>query len=195
MTTTLVIRSAATGAASASNAMIDAYLAAHPDTAVVERDLDSSPVPHINSESLAGIGREAPEGDEFAETRALQDKLIGEVFDADVIVIGLPLYNFGMPSTLKAWFDYIARSGTTFQYTESGSEGLVKGKRAVLLHARGGKYEDEEGFPFAIPHTKALLNFMGITDIEVVTAEGIAFGPDVAEAALNEAKAKIEELG
>lgn len=195
MTSTLVIRSAATGAASATNALIDAYLAAHADTSVVERDLDASPVPHVNSESLAGIGRDAPEGDEFAETRKLQDELIGEVFDADVIVIGLPLYNFGMPSTLKAWFDYIARAGTTFQYMQSGPEGLVKGKRAVILHARGGKYEDESGFPFGLAHTKALLSFIGITDVEVVTAEGLAFGPEAAETAMAEAKAQIKTLG
>jgi FMN-dependent NADH-azoreductase len=195
MTSTLVIRSAATGPASASNALVEAYLAAHAETSVVERDLDASPVPHVNSESLAGIGRDAPEGDAFVETRALQDELIGEVFNADVIVIGLPLYNFGMPSTLKAWFDYIARAGTTFQYTQSGPEGLVKGKRAVILHARGGTYEDESGFPFALNHTKALLSFIGITDVEVVIAEGLAFGPETADTALAKAKAQINALG
>jgi len=114
MSKILVIRSAATGEASVSNALIDAYLAAHPEASVTERDLDTNPVPHVSSASLAGIGRQAPEGAEFAATRALQDALIAEVFDADVIVIGLPVYNFGMPSTLKAWFDYVARAGTTF---------------------------------------------------------------------------------
>lgn len=194
MTKFLVIRSAATGSASVSNKLIDAYIAARPDAVVVERDLDKSPVPHVHSASLAGIGRDAPEGDEFAETRALQDVLIAEVFDADVIVIGLPLYNFGMPSTLKAWFDYIARAGATFQYTEAGPEGLVKGKRAVIAHARAGKYDDDSGFPFALAHTKALLGFIGITDVEVVTAEGLAFGPDAAEAAISSATAEISAL-
>ena len=194
MTNILVIRSAATGAASVSNAVINAYLAAHQGAHVVERDLDQSPVPHITSASLAGIGRQAPEGADFAETRALQDTLIGEVFAADVIVIGLPLYNFGMPSTLKAWFDYIARAGTTFQYTATGPEGLVKGKRAVIAHARAGKYDDASGFPFAVPHTKALLAFMGVTDVDVVTAEGLAFGPDAAAAAVAEAGEAIAAL-
>jgi FMN-dependent NADH-azoreductase len=182
MSNILVIRSAATGAASVSNALINAYLAARPGATVVERDLDRNPVPHVTSASLAGIGREAPEGGQFAEARALQDTLIAEVFAADVIVLGLPLYNFGMPSTLKAWFDYVARAGTTFRYTAEGPEGLVKGKRAVIVHARAGKYDDANGFPFAVAHTKALLGFMGVTDVEVVTAEGFAFGPEDATA-------------
>lgn len=194
MTKFLVIRSAATGAASVSNALIDSYLAANPGAEIVERNLDSDPVPHVTSASLAGIGRQAPEGAEFAEARALQDALIGEVFDADVIVMGLPLYNFGMPSTLKAWFDYIARAGTTFQYTAEGPEGLVKGKKVVIAHARAGQYDDAAGFPFAVPHTKALLGFLGMTEVEVVTAQGMAFGPEAAEKAIAEAKTQIAAL-
>jgi FMN-dependent NADH-azoreductase len=111
-----------------------------------------------------------------------------------VLVIGLPLYNFGMPSTLKAWFDYVARAGTTFQYTANGPEGLVKGKKAVIAHARAGKYDDAAGFPFAVPHLKALLGFIGVTDVEVVTAEGMAFGPEAAEAAVKDASTAIAGL-
>ena len=194
MTKILVIRSAATGAASVSNALIDAYLAAHPEAQVVNRDLDADPVPHVTSASLAGIGRQAPEGAQFAAARALQDQLIGEVFAADVLLIGLPLYNFGMPSTLKAWFDYIARAGTTFQYTAEGPEGLVKGKRAILAQARAGQYDDAAGFPFGVAHVKSLLGFIGVTDVTVVTAEGLAFGPDAAAAAVAQAKAEIAAL-
>lgn len=194
MTKMLVIRSAATGEASVSNKLIDAYLAAHPAATVVERDLDRAPVPHVTSESLAGIGRAASEGAQFAEARALQDRLIAEVFDADVLVIGLPLYNFGMPSTLKSWFDYVARAGATFQYTAEGPEGLVKGKRAIIAHARAGKYDDASGFPFAVAHTRTLLGFIGVTDVEVITAEGLAFGPDAAMAAVSEATSRIVEL-
>lgn len=194
MSKILVIRSAATGEASVSNALIDAYLAAHPEASVTERDLDADPVPHVSSASLAGIGRQAPEGAEFAATRALQDALIAEVFDADVIVIGLPVYNFGMPSTLKAWFDYVARAGATFQYTAEGPEGLVKGKRAIIAQARAGKYDDASGFPYALPHTKGLLGFVGVTDVTVVTAEGMAFGPEAAATAIADAKAEIAAL-
>ena len=195
MTKILVIRSAATGDASVSNKLIDAYLAARPKAEVVTRDLDANPVPHVTQASLAGIGRAAPEGAQFAEARALQDQLIAEVFAADTLVIGLPLYNFGMPSTLKAWFDYIGRAGTTFQYTAEGPEGLVKGKKAVILHARAGKYDDATGFPFAVSHVKALLAFIGITDVEVITAEGLAFGHEAAAAAITDATTKIAALG
>ena len=194
MTQILVIRSAATGPDSISNALIDAYLAAHPHAVIVERNLDQDPVPHVTSASLAGIGRQAPEGPQFSAARGLQDQLIAEVFAADVLVIGLPLYNFGMPSTLKSWFDYVARAGTTFHYTPDGPQGLVAGKRAIIAHARAGKYDDASGFPFAIAHTKALLGFIGITAVEVVTAEGLAFGPDAATAALEEATAAIAAL-
>jgi FMN-dependent NADH-azoreductase len=194
MTKILVIRSAATGEASVSNKLIDAYLAANPTASVVERDLDRQPVPHVTSASLAGIGRAAPEGGQFAEARALQESLIAELFAADVLVLGLPLYNFGMPSTLKSWFDYVARAGTTFHYTAQGPEGLVTGKKAIIAQARAGAYDDASGFPFAVAHTTALLSFIGITDVEVVTAEGLAFGPDAAAAAVSEATAKIARL-
>jgi FMN-dependent NADH-azoreductase len=194
MTKILVIRSAATGEASVSNKLINAYLAAHPDASVVERDLDANPVPHITSASLAGIGRQAPEGTAFAETRKLQDEIIAEVFAADVLLIGLPLYNFGMPSTLKSWFDYVGRAGTTFQYSANGPEGLVLGKKAILAHARAGQYDDAAGFPFAIAHTKSLLSFIGVNDVEVVTAQGLAFGPEAAAAAVADATAAIATL-
>ncbi len=194
MTKILVLRTAATGEASVSNKLIDAYLAAHPDATVVERDLDKNPVPHVTSASLAGIGRQAPEGADFAATRALQDELIAEVFDADLLLIGLPLYNFGMPSTLKSWFDYLARAGTTFQYTANGPEGLVKNTRAILAQARAGKYDDTAGFPFAVAHTKALLGFVGVTDVTVITAEGLAFGPEAAAAAVADATAAMAAL-
>ncbi|WDF71890.1 FMN-dependent NADH-azoreductase [Novosphingobium sp. KACC 22771] len=194
MANVLVIRSAATGEASVSNKLINAYLAAHPEATVVERDLDANPVPHVDSASLAGIGRQAPEGDDFAAARSLQDAIIAEVFAADVLLIGLPVYNFGMPSTLKAWFDYVARAGTTFQYTEKGPEGLVKGKKAILAQARAGKYDDASGFPFAVPHAKSLLGFVGVDDVTVVTAEGMAFGPEAAEEAISGAVAQISAL-
>jgi FMN-dependent NADH-azoreductase len=194
MTKILVIRTAATGEASVSNKLIDAYLAAHPGAHVVERDLDANPVPHVTSASLAGIGRAAPEGAGFAQARALQDALIAEVFAADVLLIGLPLYNFGIPSTLKSWFDYVARAGTTFQYSANGPEGLVKDTKAILAQARAGKYDDAAGFPFAVAHAKSLLGFIGVTDVEVVTAEGLAFGPEAAAAAVADATAQIAAL-
>jgi FMN-dependent NADH-azoreductase len=195
MSNILVIRSSATGAASVSNTLIDAYLAAVPQGAkVVDRNLDTHPVPHVTHQSLAGIGRQAPEGGAFAEARALQEELIAEVLAADIIVIGLPLYNFGMPSTLKAWFDYVLRAGTTFQYTAEGPEGLVKGKKVIVAHARAGKYDDASGFPFGLSHLKGMLGFAGMTDVTAVIAEGLAFGPEAAAEAITTAKAEIVKL-
>ena len=194
MTKILVIRSSAMGEASVSNKLIDAYLAATKGAEIVERDLDKNPVPHVTSAEIGGIGRSPVEGARFAEARALQDALIAEVFAADIIVFGLPLYNFGIPSTLKSWFDYVARAGTTFQYTAQGPEGLVKGKKAIVAQARAGKYDDAAGFPFALPHLKGLLGFIGITDVEVATAEGLAFGPEAAAAAIEAGTAQIAAL-
>ena len=195
MSSVLVIRSAATGAASVSNRLIDSYLATLQGATVTERDLDADPVPHVTSASLAGIGREAPEGALFQATRDLADRLIAEVFAADTIVIGLPLYNFGLPSTLKAWFDYVLRAGTTFRYTPQGPEGLVKGKRAVVVHSRAGKYDESANVALGLPHLTILLNFMGVTDITTVTAEGLAFGPDAAAAAIAGAEQELAALG
>jgi FMN-dependent NADH-azoreductase len=194
MSNILVLRTAATGSNSFTNRLIDIYLARQQGALIVERDLDKNPPPHVTSENLAGIGRHAAEGAGFAAARVLQDELIAEVFAADIVVIGLPLYNLGMPSTLKSWFDYVARAGTTFNYTEAGVQGLITGKRLILFHARGGRYDDATGFPFALAHTKSMLGFMGMTDVSVVTAEGIAFGEDAAAAAMDKATEQIAAL-
>lgn len=197
MTKLLVIRSSANGAASVSNKLIDSYLAAieahEPGVVVTQRDLDRDPVPHVTSATLAGIGRAAPETPETQAAHDLSMQLIDEVFAADILVIGLPMYNFGMPSTLKSWFDHVARAGSTFQYTAAGPEGLVTGKRAVILVARGGAYS-AGGPDYQLTHVKALLGFLGVTDVEVVLAEGLAFGPEAAAAAIASAKTAIDQL-
>ncbi len=197
MTRTLVIRSSANAERSISNQLIDGYLSgirAHdPDAQVTDRDLDRDPVPHINSATLAGIGRPAPETPASQGARALSDQLIAELVAADTLVIGLPMYNFGMPSTLKSWFDHVVRAGTTFRYTASGPEGLIPGKRAVLLVARAGAYS-QGGPDFQLPHVRTLLGFMGFTDIQVVIAEGLAKGPDIAAPALAAAHKAVAEL-
>jgi len=197
MTKLLVIRSSANGAASVSNQLIDSYLAAvaahEPGVEVTQRDLDRDPVPHVTSATLAGIGRAAPETPETQAAHDLSMQLIDEVFAADTLVIGLPMYNFGMPSTLKSWFDHVLRAGTTFRYTATGPEGLVTGKRAVLLAARAGAYAPD-GPDFQLKHVQTLLNFAGITDVEIVLAEGLAYGADAASAAIASAKAAIDRL-
>ena len=180
MTQILAIRSSASGDKSVTNQLVDAYLAAitaqDPGAKIVTRDLDADPVPHLTS-----------------ATSALSDALVAEVQGADTLVIGLPMYNFGMPSTLKSWFDHVLRAGVTFQYTANGPEGLVKGKRAVIIAARAGAYADG-AVDHQIPHVKTLLGFMGITDVEVVLAEGLAFGEEAAGKAIAAAHTALGQL-
>jgi FMN-dependent NADH-azoreductase len=197
MSKLLVIRSSANGAASVSNQLIDSYLAAvaahDPGVVVTQRDLDRDPVPHVTSATLAGIGRAAPETPETQASHELSMQLIAEVFAADTLVIGLPMYNFGMPSTLKSWFDHVLRAGSTFRYTAAGPEGLVTGKQAVLLAARAGAYS-AGGPDYQLTHVQTLLGFIGIADVKVVLAEGLAFGPEAAAAAIAAAKEAIDHL-
>ena len=196
MTKVLIIDSSATGDASVSrklsNEFADRLVSRDPSATVVRRDVGFTPVPHLTAETVGAI-RGTAETDEARATLTLSDALVAEVQEADVIVIGAPMYNFGMASTLKTWFDHVLRAGVTFRYTEAGPEGLVKGKKAVVIETRGGFYS--EG-PAAVmdsqePHIRTLLGFIGIDDVTFVRAEKLAFGPEAATAAVAEA---IEQL-
>jgi FMN-dependent NADH-azoreductase len=178
----LVIKSSAGGAASVSNKLVDGLVARlrheRPELALVERDLDREPVPHVGSATLAGIGRPAPETEAAKPVRALSDQLIAEVLEADMIVIGAPMYNFGIASTLKSWFDHVLRAGATFAYGANGPQGLVGAKPVVVIETRGGVYSDG---PFAAfdaqePHLRAMLGFMGLTEVDFIRVEGLALG-------------------
>jgi len=118
---------------------------------------------------------------------------MGELKRADVIALGLPLYNFGVPSMLKAYFDHIARAGVTFRYTDKGPVGLLKGKYAVVFATRGGRYA---GTPLdsQTPYLRSFLAFLGITDVECIYAEGLAISPQAKEQGLAKARAAIERL-
>jgi len=200
MTKILVIRSSANGARSVSNPLVDQFVAdvtaRNPGTTVVDRDLDADPIAHIRSDTLAGIGRPAPETEAAKPTRALSDTLIAELSTADLLVIGAPMYNFGMSTTLKSWFDHVLRAGATFNYTPQGPEGLMTGKRAVVIVSRAGAYR--EGAAAAndhqVPHILTLLGFIGITDVSVVCAEGLAFGPEAAAQSIANAQAELKQL-
>ena len=150
-------------------------------------------MPHLTAETVAAI-KGAPESEAELAARALSDALVAELAAADLLVIASPMYNFGMSSTLKAWFDHVLRAGITFRYAENGPEGLMKGKKAVVIESRGGFYS--EGPAAAMdgqePHIRTLLGFIGITDVTFVRAEKLGFGPEAAEAAIAEAS---EALG
>lgn len=201
MSKLLVIESSANLAGSVSRDLTQAFLAgyraAHADATVLTRDLVADGVPHLGVDLLGGLFAQ-PEQHTPAQKQAiaLSDTLIGEIEAADIIVIGAPMYNFGIPSALKAWIDHIVRAGRTFRYTESGPQGLVTGKKVYLLLASGGVYSDGpyKTYDFQEPYLRAVLGFIGLTDVTVVRAEGIALGAESAAKAAADAKAKIAGL-
>jgi FMN-dependent NADH-azoreductase len=199
MTNILIVDSAATGQASVSRKLTAEFAqqvrAREPHARIVHRDVGRAPVPHLTEDTVRGIRGDAETEAERA-ARALSDQLIAELQDADVVVIGAPMYNFGMPSTLKAWFDHVLRARVTFRYTESGPEGLLKGKRAIVIESRAGFYSEgpAAGMDSQEPHIRTLLGFMGITDVTFVRAEKLAFGPEAATAAVTEAIAQLDNL-
>ncbi|HUR40159.1 MAG TPA: NAD(P)H-dependent oxidoreductase [Verrucomicrobiae bacterium] len=173
---------------------IDALLARDPGAQVDARDLTSEPVPHLTAERFAAFT--TPLAERSAGQQAVvtySDALIEEIRKADVLVLGVPMYNFGIPSQLKAWFDHIARAGVTFQYTATGSVGLLTGKKAVVFATRGGTYA---GTPrdTQSPYLRDFLAFLGITDVEFVYAEGLAMGPEPREAGLARARSALQNL-
>ena len=197
MTKVLIIDSAATGDASVSRKLTREFAEQlqqrDPTAEIIRRDVGAVPVPHLTVETVGTIRGAAPDSPAAEAALALSDALIAEVKEADVIVIGAPMYNFGMSSTLKTWFDHVLRAGMTFRYTAEGPEGLVKGKKAVVIESRAGLYS--EG-PAAVmdhqePHIRTLLGFMGISDVTFVRAEKLAFGPEAAAAAIAEAAEQI----
>ena len=127
------------------------------------------------------------------EALALSNALVEELKAADTIVIGAPMYNFGIPSTLKSWFDYVLRAGVTFSYSEAGPEGLLKGKRAIVVESRGGLYSSgpAQVMDSQEPHLRTMLGFVGITDVTFVRAEKLAFGPEAREEAIRNANAEL----
>ena len=199
MSNLLVINSSANTGASVSRLLIEEAvgqtLKAAPNTKVVRRDLGSDPVPHLTTANLAGV-RGTPETAEEHAARALSDELIAELRAADTIVIAAPMYNFSVPTSLRAWFDFVLRAGETFRYSEAGPEGLLKGKKVIVLTSRGGLYSQGPGTAadFQDPYLRHLLGFIGLTDVTFIHAEKIGFGPDAREAALAGAKAEIARV-
>ncbi|MBS1191435.1 MAG: FMN-dependent NADH-azoreductase [Rhodocyclaceae bacterium] len=181
-----------------SSQLADQFVAAwrvrNPGGQVVVRDLAKDPVPHLDAERfLAFIAQPADRTPAQQAAVALSDALIEEVKAAEVIVLGIPMYNFGVPSTLKAYFDHIARAGVTFRYTESGPQGLLSGKKVYVLATRGGRYA---GTPLdsQTGYVRDFLGFLGIADVEFIYAEGLNMGEPSKESALADAKQRLEEL-
>jgi FMN-dependent NADH-azoreductase len=168
------------------NAIIDKIKAANPGSTVAVKDLTKNPFPHLEEATLAAFytptENQTPENKEALKN---SDQAIAEIYDADIIVIGAPLWNFGIPSVLKAWIDHIARANATFKYSEAGAEGLVKNKTVYVAMASGAIYSSGpyQAFDFVSNYLKGLLGFLGMTDLTVFRVEGSAF-PGQAESAL-----------
>ena len=161
---------------------------------VIRRDLARDPVPHLDAERFAALissKEKRTSGQE--QLVAYSDGLVAELKRADVIVLGLPMYNFGLPSTLKAYFDHVARAGVTFKYTDKGAVGLLTGKKAYVIAARGGFYAGKPSDTQSA-YVRDFLAFLGITDVEFVYAEGLAVGDAQRTAALANARSRIEDL-
>jgi FMN-dependent NADH-azoreductase len=177
-----------------TNRFVAAWRAAHPGRRVMVRDLALDPVPHLDAQRFAAFLAK-PENRTNVQVEVLRysDALIEELKAADVLAIGLPMYNFGIPSTLKAYIDHIARAGVTFRYTDTGPVGLLKGKKAYVFAARGGRYT---GTPrdTQTAYVRDVLSFLGMSEVEFVFAEGLSMGPATKEQALAKASAQAEAL-
>ena len=189
--TILQINTSLSGPAGQSTTLAN-ELAAKLRGKVIVRDLAKNPVPHLDGERFgAFLAKPEARTPEQAAIVAYSDALIAELKAADTIVLGLPMYNFGVPSTLRAYIDHIARAGVTFKYTEKGAVGLLTGKKAYVLVTRGGLYGDAHAHATYI---RDFLAFVGITDVEFIYAEGLAISPERKVIGLAQARAVIERL-
>jgi FMN-dependent NADH-azoreductase len=178
--------------------IVDDLKVRHPGATVVVRDLVKEPLPHVEETFVQGLFS-PPEQRTPDQARAMarSDNLVDELVAADVVVMAVPMHNFGLPSTLKAWIDHIARAGRTFAYTaENGPEGLLKGKKVILVLARGGVYSDgpARGLDFQEPYLRSMLGFLGITDVHVVRVEGVAMGEDALKRAMASAREQADTV-
>lgn len=197
MSTLLQIKSSLNSDAGQSSRLADAFVAAwrgaNPGGRVVVRDLAREPIPHLTAARF-GAFTAKPEARTAEERDVVQysDMLIDELRAADVIVLGVPMYNFGVPAPLKNWIDAISRAGVTFRYAATGPEGLLKGKKVYVALTRGGKYRNTPA-DTQVPYLKTVLTFLGLTDVHFVYAEGLSMGVDAEHSAIASAYEQIEE--
>ena len=168
---------------------------------VVARDVGTTPPPHLDEATIGAFDTpEDARSDDQQARIVLSDELVGELEVADVIVIGAPMHNFGIPSGLKAWIDLVARVGRTFKYTENGPEGLLTGKKVYVLTARGGNYSEDSpahAMDHQAPYLRTVLGFLGLDDVTFIHAHGVAGGEDgirAAEVEVDRAVAALQRL-
>ncbi|MQT40723.1 MULTISPECIES: FMN-dependent NADH-azoreductase [unclassified Pseudomonas] len=198
MSNVLIIESSARQQDSFSRELTQQFIShwktLHPADRLTVRDLAVNPVPHLDADLLGGWMK--PEAQRnAAEQASLQrsNELTDELLAADVLVLAAPMYNFAIPSTLKAWLDHVLRAGLTFKYTDTGPQGLLTGKKAFVLTARGGIYAGSTA-DHQEPYLRQVLAFVGIHDVTFIHAEGMNLGGDFQEKGLNQAKARLSDV-
>ena len=192
----LQINSSVRGSSSTStriaSSVVEQLKRLHPEATVTVRDLEQHPI--LDSQALGALFTPAEARTPEQKDRVAQDDAtIAQLQAADVVVIGVPLYNFGEPVQLKAWIDSISRAGVTFRYGPNGPEGLVKGKKVYVAFARGGKYRDTPA-DTQTPYLRNILGFLGMTDVTFLHAEGLAMGDEAVAKALAEVEAEIASI-
>ena len=198
MANVLVIESSARQQASVSRQLTEQFIAnwqaAHPADQIKVRDLAVDQVPHLDANLLGGWMTPAAQQSEAEQAALARSNLLtDELLNADVLVLAAPMYNFAIPSTLKAWLDHVLRAGVTFKYTETGPQGLLSGKRAYVLTARGGIYSGSTA-DHQEPYLRQVMGFIGIHDVTFIHAEGMNLGGDFQEKGLNQANAKLSQV-
>lgn len=198
MSTLLVIESSARQQGSVSRQLTAQFIAnwqaANPNDQIKVRDLAIDQVPHLDANLLGGWMTPAAQQSTAEQAAlALSNSLTDELLAADVLVLAAPMYNFTIPSTLKAWLDHVLRAGVTFKYTENGPQGLLSGKRAFVLTARGGIYAGS-AMDHQEPYLRQALAFIGIHDVSFIHAEGLNLGGEFMEKGLSEAKGQIAQV-
>jgi len=168
-----------------SQAIVSQLQAKHADATVEYLDLAKQTIPHLTAEILMG---------QDAEQAALGEKIIQQYLEADVVVVGAAMYNFGLPSTLKAWIDRISVAGKTFKYTENGPVGLAGEKKAYIASSRGGVYGENSPADFQEGFLKTVFNFTGVSDVEIIRAEGVNMGAESKDQAIASALAQVQSL-
>ncbi|MDO7895287.1 FMN-dependent NADH-azoreductase [Pseudomonas citrulli] len=198
MSRVLIIESSARQQDSVSRQLTQTFInqwkAAHPVDEIKVRDLAVNPVPHLDANLLGGWMKPAEQRND-SENASLErsDQLTDELLAADVLVMAAPMYNFTIPSTLKAWLDHVLRAGVTFKYTPTGPQGLLAGKRAFVLTARGGIHAGGST-DHQEPYLRQVMGFIGIHDVTFIHAEGLNLGGDFQEKGLNQAKAQLSQV-
>lgn len=198
MSRVLIIESSARQQDSVSRQLtqtfIEQWQAAHPADAISVRDLATQPVPHLDANLLGGWMKPAPQRTDSEQASLERSNLLtDELLAADVLVLAAPMYNFAIPSTLKAWLDHVLRAGVTFKYTATGPQGLLSGKRAYVLTARGGIYAGSSS-DHQEPYLRQVMAFIGIHDVTFIHAEGMNLGGDFQAKGLDQANAKLAQV-